>query len=289
MDDFIKSEEFKILYPFKSQYIQLENNSLHYIDEGTGPVMLMVHGNPTWSFYYRDLIKHYSKTHRVIAVDNIGCGLSDKPQDYEYTLENHIQNLVSIVKYLDLKNITLFVHDWGGAIGFGLATRMPELISRAVIFNTAAFHIDRIPFSINLCKNKMFGEYIVRKFNAFAWPATFMTTTKKLPRFVKKGYLAPYDNFANRIAISRFVEDIPMQNSHPTFSTLKNIEDNLKNCHFPKIIIWGGKDFCFNDLFYKKWKNIYPNDEFHYVEDAGHYVVEDAKDFIIEKVNNFVS
>ena len=120
------------LYPFQSHFLNLGENNLHYLDEGKGDAILMVHGNPTWSFYYRNLVLAFRGHYRCVVPDHLGCGFSDKPQDYNYNLENHIQNLSKLVKFLDLKNITLVVHDWGGAIGMGFATRHPELIKRVV-------------------------------------------------------------------------------------------------------------------------------------------------------------
>ena len=130
----------------------------------------MIHGNPTWSFTYRNLIKSLKESHRTIAVDHIGCGLSDKPQNYAYRLQDHIENLESLVNSLKLTNITLIVHDWGGAIGFGLATRNPHLIKRVVILNTAAFESDQIPRRINFCRLPFIGERLIRHFNAFVLP-----------------------------------------------------------------------------------------------------------------------
>ena len=187
------------LYPFKNNYMTVEGNELHYVDEGEGEPILMVHGNPTWSFYYRDLIKEFSTSNRVIAPDHIGCGFSDKPQDYEYMLENHISNIEKLVARLELKDITLVVHDWGGAIGFGLATRHPELIKKVVILNTAAYTCDYIPPQINICRTPLLGEAVIRGFNAFAGPATHMAVEKPLSKNVKKGYLLPYNNYKNRI------------------------------------------------------------------------------------------
>ncbi len=174
----------KELYPWKHHFLNLNGLNLNYVDEGRGPVMLMLHGNPTWSFYYRHLITAFSQHFRCVVPDHMGCGFSDKPQDYAYTLENHIQNVVKLVKFLDLKDITLIVHDWGGAIGMGLATRHPELIKRIVVLNTAAFTSIDIPKRIALCKAGKLGEILVRKFNGFAWPATFMTTKRRLPKNV---------------------------------------------------------------------------------------------------------
>ena len=128
----LKDDELKRIYPFKSNYLQIGGINYHYVDEGESPAgaetVLMLHGNPTWSFYYKELILALKDRYRVIVPDHIGCGLSDKPQDYDYTLENHIKNIETLADELGLKNITLAMHDWGGAIGMGFAVNNPDLI-----------------------------------------------------------------------------------------------------------------------------------------------------------------
>jgi pimeloyl-ACP methyl ester carboxylesterase len=276
------------LYPFRSNFLGLEGHNLHYIDEGQGSPILMVHGNPTWSFFYRHLVQAFRGHYRCVVPDHMGCGLSDKPQDYAYVLETHIQNLVKLVRFLDLKDITLVVHDWGGAIGMGLATRHPELIKRVVLFNTAAFLSPDIPRRIALCRAGKFGEALVRGLNGFAWPATFMAVERRLPRIVKQAYLAPYDSWKNRIAVARFVQDIPLEMDHPSYATLATIEENLARVSAPKLILWGGGDFCFHEGFYRRWREIYPSAEAHYFESAGHYVLEDAPRKSIEAIVAFL-
>lgn len=277
------------IYPFKSNFLKLDNDlSMHYVDEGSGDPILMVHGNPTWSFYYRNLTKEFSTTNRVIVPDHIGCGLSDKPQDWDYILENHICNLEKLVLKLELKNIVLVVHDWGGAIGFGLLERHPELVKKIVILNTAAYTSEYIAPQINICRTPFFGEEVIRRFNAFAGPATFMAVTKKLDKDVKKGFLFPYNNYKNRIATAKFVTDIPMSKSHRSFETLDKIEKSLSQHKCPKLILWGRKDFCFNDYFLNKWQQIYPEANVKIFEDAGHYVIEDAKEEVIGEMRQFI-
>lgn len=284
----VNIEGIRDIYPFKSNFLKVGEHSLHYVDEGEGDPILMVHGNPTWSFYYRNLIKAFRGDRRVVAVDHIGCGLSDKPADYEYTLESRISDLETLVKFLELKKITLVVHDWGGAIGFGLAVKYPELIKRIVILNTAAFASDRIPFTIGLCKNKFFGEFLVRRLNGFAWPATFMASAKGLSKQIKQGYLAPYSDYHSRIAVSEFVRDIPMDQGHRSYKTLKGIERKLKDLTCPKLILWGGKDFCFNDSFFSRWKEIYPDSYHKYYSKGGHYILEDESEDVIESIERFL-
>ncbi len=276
------------VYPFRSHFLNLGENNLHYVDEGEGQPILMLHGNPTWSFYYRNLIQTFSPKFRTVVPDHMGCGMSDKPQDYDYSLETHIQNAYKLIKFLDLKKIILVVHDWGGAIGFGLVTRYPELFDRIVILNTAAYPSEHIPRRINLLRQGKFGEWLTRKLNLFAWPATFMTTEKTLPRAIKEGYLLPYDSWDNRIAVARFVQDIPMEKEHKTFKTLSEIEQKLVGLKHPKLILWGGKDFCFNQHFFERWVEIYPDAPAHWYAKAGHYILEDIPEEVSRKIWDFV-
>ncbi len=283
----IVPEALKTEYPFNPHFHEVAKDKLHYVDEGTGEVILMLHGNPTWSFFYRNLAKHFSKTNRVVVPDHIGCGLSDKPQDYEYTLENHIENTVSLIKKLNLKDITLIVHDWGGAIGMGVATRHPELIKKMVIMNTAAFRSMEIPMRINILRNPV-GEWFIRTFNGFAGPATTMAVTKKLSPIVKQGFVLPYSDFESRIATAKFVRDIPMNEAHPTYKTLSNIEDKLKNLKVPTLLLWGEQDFCFTMNFQKRWLDFFPEAKVKTFPDAGHYLVEDKTKEVIAEIETFL-
>ena len=276
------------VYPFRSHFLNLGENNLHYVDEGEGQPILMLHGNPTWSFYYRNLVQTFSPKFRTIVPDHMGCGMSDKPQNYDYSLETHILNAYKLIKFLDLKKIILVVHDWGGAIGFGLVTRYPELFDRIVILNTAAYPSEHIPRRINLLRQGKFGEWLTRKLNLFAWPATFMTTEKTLPKAIKEGYLLPYDSWDNRIAVARFVQDIPMEKDHKTFKTLSEIEKNLPDLKHTKLILWGGKDFCFNHHFFERWIEIYPDAPAHWFAKAGHYILEDIPEEVSLKIWDFV-
>ena len=284
-----KLQDIKSLYPFEPKEFTVKGgHRLSYVDEGNGDPMLMVHGNPTWSFFYRNLIKVFSKKQRTIALDNIGCGTSDKPQDYEYTLENHINNLEQLVLDLDLNNITLCVHDWGGAIGHGVAVRHPERFKRIVVFNTAAFRSRNIPKRIALCRVPFFGRIAVRAFNAFAGSATFMTTITPLSDEIKKGFLLPYNNWENRIATHEFVVDIPLDANHRSYATLSTVEEGLEKLKdVPMTIIWGKHDWCFDHTFLKRWQELFPKASVHEL-DAGHYLLEDKGEEIIQLIKDFI-
>ena len=279
------------LYPFTSHFLNLDRHNFHYIDEGQGDPLLMVHGNPTWSFYYRNLVLGLKKSYRCVVPDHMGMGKSDKPQNYSYTLSKHIDNLESLVNKLELNNITLMLHDWGGAIGMGFAVRQPQKIKRIVLFNTAAFLSDKIPIRLRLCRIPLFGALAIRGFNAFALAAINMACKNKerMTDQVREAYLAPYNNYANRIANLRFVQDIPMDSNAPSFPILKNIEENLARfASLPVLIAWGAKDFVFTEQFLNRWKKIFPDAEVHCIPDAGHYVVEDAHDRVLYWVEHFL-
>ena len=279
------------LYPFSSHSLQLDRLRYHYLDEGSGENLLMLHGNPTWSFYYRNLILGLKGSYRCVVPDHMGMGKSDKPQDYPYTLSRHIDNLEKLADHLELDDITLVVHDWGGAIGMGFAVRHPERIRRLVIFNTAAFLSSEIPLSLSLCRIPGFGAIAIRGFNVFARGAIRWACVKqeRMTEEVRAGYLAPYDNFANRVANLRFVQDIPMSPDSPSYYVIQHIEENLKLFQeHPVQIIWGAHDFVFNEHFLKRWQEIFPQAEVHRMEDAGHYVVEDAHERILPLLYEFL-
>ena len=284
-------ESFKDIYPFDSHFFNLNPYKYHYLDEGEGEVLLFLHGNPTWSFYYRNLIQSFRNKYRCIAPDHIGCGFSDKPQDYNYTLSTHIDNLEQLVNSLGLKDITLVMHDWGGAIGMGLAVRQPKLIKRLVLFNTAAFLSLNIPFRIELCRKPVIGLLAIRFFNMFVRGVLHFGIKHKdiLTQPVRAGYLSPYNTFKNRIGNLRFVQDIPIDSSVQSYSVLENIEKNLKLfSEIPILITWGGKDFCFNGNFLDKWREIFPAAEIHVIDSAGHLVVEDSTKEVIERMRVFL-
>ncbi|MGP0564719.1 MULTISPECIES: alpha/beta fold hydrolase [unclassified Nitrospina] len=286
----VSIDGFQRIYPFESHYLDLNGLRYHYLDEGQGEVLLMLHGNPTWSFYYRNLVRALRSQYRCVVPDHMGCGLSDKPQDYNYTLNQHIDNVERLVEHLQLDNITLVLHDWGGAIGMGLAVRHPDKIKRLVVFNTAAFLADRIPFSINLCRKPFIGEVAILQWNLFARMGLVWASRQRhrLTPEVRKGYLAPYNSPENRIANLRFVHDIPMDPSVPSYSVVEHIESRLGYFRDrPVLIVWGMKDFCFNEYFLDRWKGYFPNAEVHEVEEAGHYIVEDAYEDIIPWMLNF--
>ncbi|MDG2167320.1 MAG: alpha/beta fold hydrolase [Opitutales bacterium] len=283
-------EHIQSEYPFGQHKASLGDYELSYVDEGQGAAVVMLHGNPTWSFYYRNVIKSLRGNFRCLALDNMGCGLSDKPQDYLYSLKQHIENAVKWIEKLKLQSFDLIIHDWGGAIGMGVAMALPEKVRKIVILNTAAFYVPRIPKRIALCRIPLLGDLIVRGFNGFAGPAVSMAVKKPLTKEEKEGYLLPYDNWKNRIATLRFVQDIPANPNDETHKVLAEIEAFLPQLiNKPILLGWGMKDFCFNDLFLEKWKNIFPNAKVLSYQNSGHYILDDERDSLIPEISSFLA
>jgi len=284
------------LYPFQSRYFDRNGLSYHYLNEGCGDPVVMIHGNPTWSFYFRNLIKDLTPGFRVIAVDHIGCGLSAKPDAdrYGYRLKNRIDDLEALLEMLDVKRkLTLVVHDWGGMIGLALALRHPDWISRIVITNTAAFMPPggkRLPFRLRIIRNlKPLAKLAVQGFNIFSIAALHMASCKRLGRDVKKGLKAPYNCWKNRVATLKFVQDIPVDENDPSFSLVKYVDDNLhKLADIPMLICWGERDFVFDLAYFNEWRRRFPQAEAHLFPDAGHYLLEDEPDKVCAIIRDFL-
>ncbi|MGB0416176.1 MAG: alpha/beta fold hydrolase [Coraliomargarita sp.] len=271
--------DVRMEYPYTGNWFeQPDGAKMHYLDEGAGPVVLMVHGNPTWSFYYRGLVNRLSAMgFRCIVPDHVGCGLSDKPQDYSYTLKRRIDDLERLVDHLGVERFSLIVHDWGGAIGCGLAGRRPQALEKLTLLNTAAFRSKRIPARIAAVKIPVLGEAIIRALNGFAGPAAIMSVKTPLAPAVKRGLLWPYRSWKNRVAVWNFVKDIPLGPKHSSYDELNRVEEGLARLKDkPVQIVWGGKDFCFNMHFYRRWLEFFPEADAQLFSQHGHYILEDG-------------
>lgn len=276
-------------YPFIPRFMDSNGHRLAYLDEGKGPVVVMLHGNPSWSYLYRKVVRQLQGRYRCIVPDHLGCGFSDKPQEASYSLDMHIHNLEALLQGLGIDRCALILHDWGGAIGMGWAVRHPAQVAAIVACNTAAFASTRMPWRIAMCRWPIFGPLALRGLNAFAQAAIFMAVSKKMRSEVAQGFLAPYDSWENRIALLRFVQDIPMNKEHPSWLTLAAIEAGLPLfAATPMLLCWGGADFCFDRHFYDEWRCRFPQAEAHYFTDAGHYLFEDALEDIAPLISRFL-
>jgi len=291
------------LYPFRSNWLELDGHRMHYLDEGPldpasggAPIVLMLHGNPTWSFYYRNLVLALRDRYRCIVPDHIGCGLSDKPDDsqYAYTLAQRIADLNALMQNIKPdKPVHMIVHDWGGMIGFGWAITHPEQIASMVIANTAAFPLPaekKLPAALWLVRNTALGTILVRGLNAFSGLAARVAFKKPVSAEIRRAYTGPYDSWANRIATLRFVQDIPLTQDDPGYGIVQNTEECLPMfADKPCLLAWGEKDFVFDLHFLNKWKLIFPHAKVLSYPDCGHYVFEDAGQPLTRAISDFLA
>jgi cis-3-alkyl-4-acyloxetan-2-one decarboxylase len=286
-------------YPFTSHYADISGFKLHYLDEGSenSEAVVMLHGNPSWSFYYRKLILALRDKYRCIVPDHIGMGLSDKPREGEYDF-HFTQRSADLGKLLDTlsvkKNITLVLHDWGGMIGMTWANQFPQAVRRIIILNTAAFHLPvdkKLPIPIKLGRIPFVNGILNQGLNAFCRGAVkYCVTRTPMSAEVAAAYLAPYDNWAHRLAVRKFVEDIPVNENDRGYETIGQVESGLKKFQsIPILICWGMRDFVFDESFLNAWLKHFPNAETHTLNDAGHYVLEDAAEDVIPLVNKFLN
>ena len=271
--------------------------SMNYLDEGPrdGEVVVMVHGNPSWGYFWRTLVAGLSDRYRCIVPDHIGMGLSDKPADdqYTYTLQSRVDDLDALLHHLGITGpVTLAVHDWGGMIGFGWALSHHQQVKRLVVLNTAAFPMPaakKMPWQIALGRHWKVGEWIIRTFNAFSAGASWLGVERKMPAEVRRAYVAPYDSYANRISTIRFMQDIPLSPADPAWPLLERSGQVLPSyADRPAFIGWGLRDFVFDHHFLEGFRAALPQAEVHAFEDAGHYVLEDKHEVLVPRIRAFL-
>ena len=271
--------------------------SMNYLDEGPrdGEVVVMLHGNPSWSYYWRTLVAGLSDKYRCIVPDHIGMGLSDKPDDkaYPYTLRSRIQDLDRLLEHAGVgDNLTLAVHDWGGMIGFGWALKHGARIKRLIILNTASFPLPAskpLPWQLKLGRDYNLGALAIRGFNAFAAGATRQGVVRKMPADVLKAYEAPYDSWKNRISTLRFVQDIPLAPGDRAWDLVEEAGRRLPDfADRPAFLGWGLRDFVFDHHFLKGFQAALPRAEAKVYEDAGHYVLEDKHEELVPMIRAFL-
>ena len=285
-------------YPSESSsHVSINDRQMHYLEGGKdhSETIVMLHGNPSWSFYYRHLFTALCDKYHCIVPDHIGMGLSDKPgkSEYEFTLKQRVDDLDALLTSLEVDNkLTLIVHDWGGMIGMAYATRYPEKIKHLVISNTAGFHIPegkQIPWQLKLSRTPLIGSLLIQGLNLFCRGGVVQCVTRKpMSNEVKNAYLAPYNSWGNRLSVLRFVEDIPLDKNHSSYEIVDQVDKQLGQFStVPILICWGLNDFVFDRHYLDEWKKRMPNAECHEF-DAGHYLLEDAGDEVIPIIQTFL-
>ena len=285
-------------YPFTPKRFDRGNGiGLSYLDEGPADAdpVVMLHGNPSWSYYWRHLVGGLRDGYRCIVPDHVGMGLSDKPDDsaYRYTLQSRVDDLDRLIGSLGLsRKITLAVHDWGGMVGFAWAMKHPERIARLVILNTASFPLPKtkkLPWQIALGRIPLLGAVLIRGFNFFARGAADLGVLRPIPPASRKALLAPYDSWTHRRAVHRFVQDIPLTPDDAAWPLVRQAELQLPNYRDrPAFIGWGLQDFVFDQDFLAHFVKDLPAATQKIYGDAGHYVLEDKHEDLVPAIRQFL-
>jgi haloalkane dehalogenase len=287
-------------FPFTPNFFDSPMGAMHFVDEGRGDPVLMLHGNPTWSFIYRKFIPEIAKTHRVVAPDHIGFGLSDKPEDEAaYSLKAHIENLEALVLKLDLKDITLVMQDWGGPIGLGMAARHPERIKALVILNTFGFYppmdgVDperlRLPPPLLLMRARGIGDFIVRRMGFFERQVMTIATASKRDAKTRRAYTGIFTSFAARAGVMAFPRMIPTNPLHPSAKVL--LEETgpfIAAFNGPARIFWGVKDPLIPIGALAAWEKRLPQAEVTQFATARHYLQDDDPEAVISGLVTFLT
>lgn len=285
------------IYPFAHHWMEVMGYQMHYLDEGEPsekPTVVLLHGNPTWSFLYREIIPLISGNCRVIAPDYIGMGLSDKPSDESfYTLENHIRTMELFIEKLALENIILVVQDWGGPIGLGYALAHKENVSGMLIMNTwcwpdpSEFHDSVVPW--RMLHAPFVGPHFLLRKNVLIERGLYLSTVRNRQRLkhgpVLDGYRLPYSTPESRIAILAFPRDIPRREGDANWQRMGEMEEALGNLDFPCRLLWGEKDIVFPPANAGRFQKLLPNcSPPRMIPDGSHFIQEDAPGEIAEEI-----
>ena len=285
-------------WPYAQRTTRVDGHTMAYVDEGTGSPVLLVHGNPTWSFYYRSLMAALPPLGlRAIAADHIGMGRSDKPSagDYPHTLSRRVSDLGAFIDGLGLTEpLSLVVHDWGGAIALAWAVNNVERIDKLVVLNTGAFPLPpdkTLPWTLRAARLPVLGDWAVTRLNAFSLGALALGSGRRwLPAEARAGLLAPYDCPQHRVAVSQFVQDIPLRPSDAAYPVLARVEQRLHLLrNTPTLVCWGMQDPVFDEVVLDHLLSFLPQADVHRFADAGHYVLEDAADRIVPLAARFLA
>ena len=290
----IRAETFEGSFNFAPHYHHVNGFEMHFVDEGRGEPIVLIHGDPTWGYLYRTFIPILSQHRRCIVPDHMGMGKSGTPRDpYPYRLRHHVANLEALLLHLDLHEMTLVLHDWGGPVGLGFATRHPDRIKRLVLMNTWAFAPwpgGPLPRLLELIRSER-GEKFVLEKNGYLEPALVGTTHRpeNLTKTVLDAYRAPFPTPESRLALLCWSRDIPVHETDPSYLEMKRIEEALvRFIGTPILLVWGMRDPVLPESVLRTWQRTYPQATAAEIEDASHFLQEDAPQRIMLCIAEFL-
>jgi haloalkane dehalogenase len=291
----LETETFAGTFPFPPHYLDLGHFRMHYVDVGTGDPVVLLHGDPTWGYLFRRFIPRLSERGRCIVPDHMGMGKSGVPSlPYPYRLQHHVANLETLLLSLDLREVTLALHDWGGPVGLGFAIRQAARIKRLILMNTWAFAEwpgAPLPRLLEIIRSPR-GEAFVLARNGYVRPALLGTTAhpEHLTARDLDAYLAPFPTPESRRALLCWSRDIPIAAGDASYAEMRRIEDGLSRfTTIPVQLIWGMQDPVLPPTVLRRWQAIYPQAVTCEIGEASHFLQEDAPDRVLEEIERFLA
>jgi cis-3-alkyl-4-acyloxetan-2-one decarboxylase len=284
--------DFAGTFPFEGRFAVAGQVRIHYVDEGprdAAPI-LMLHGNPTWSYMFRRPIAELSRRgHRCLAFDHMGFGRSDKPPRLKrYALQSHIDNGLAVIDQLDLRDILLVVHDWGGPIGLGAALERTERLRGVVVMNSWAWELPSfLPPFLREFRTEGLGELLALAGNLLVESIPGGMANRAVDPVMMDAYRAPFPDYWSRAGTLAFEREIPLTERDRSAPVISSVHERLPEIGVPLMLIWGMHDRVFQPVFLDQWRELFPEARVIELEDAAHYVVEDRPDAVIEAIDEF--
>jgi cis-3-alkyl-4-acyloxetan-2-one decarboxylase len=285
--------DFRGTFPFESRFLRAGKISLHYVDEGPADAapLLFLHGNPTWSYLWRRPLADLSAGgHRCVALDHMGFGRSEKPPRMSaYTLERHVENTLAVIDELDLRDVTLVAHDWGGPIGLGAFLERPERLRAAVLMNTWAWELPSwLPPFLREFRREGLGEILALGGNLSVESIPGGMSRRDPDPVMMEAYRAPFPDYWSRAGTLAFQREIPLTERDRSAPMIASIHERLPGLDVPVLLVWGMRDPVFQPVFLDQWRELFPRAEVAEIEDASHFVVEDRPDAVTAAIERFL-
>jgi pimeloyl-ACP methyl ester carboxylesterase len=285
--------DFQGTFPFEARFMEVAGIRLHYVDEGPRDAnpLLFVHGNPTWSYLWRKPIAALSgKGQRCVAFDHMGFGRSYKPPHLAaYTLRRHVDNMLAFVDALDLREVTLVAHDWGGPIGLGAMLEAPERLRALVLMNTWAWELPSfLPPFLREFRTEGLGEILALGGNLFVESIPGGMARRDPDPAMMDAYRAPFPDYWSRVGTLAFQREIPLTERDPSAPLMASIHERLPRIDGPKLLVWGMRDPVFQPVFLEQWRELLPDAEVDEIQDASHFLVEDQPEAVTAAIEGFL-
>ena len=285
--------DFEGTFPFEPRYVESGDVRLHYVDEGPpdAPTLLFVHGNPTWSYMWREPIAALSQQgRRCVAFDHMGFGRSDKPAHLAaYSLEQHVENTLALIDALGLQDITLVAHDWGGPIGLGALLERRDHLRAVVLMNTWAWELPSfLPPFLREFRTEGLGEILALGGNLFVESIPGGMARREVDPVMMDAYRAPFPDYWSRAGTLAFQREIPLTERDRSANLMASIHERLPSLDVPALLVWGMRDPVFQPVFLEQWRELLPHAQSVELADASHFLVEDDPDGVTAAIGDFL-